>query len=484
MTGKSTERIGDYAVLAEAGPGPAGSRMFRVRKGGAPEAEHTLLEIRPPEGTDRARCLEELRKLRRIRSPHVPALVDVFDCHERSSLCLVSESLGAKTLRDLMGSGPGSLEVDRLVPILIALFDALRGAHGATDDSRRPTPIVHGDLRPEHVAMVAANRASILKVVGFGLGQVIPGVPAPAVGYAAPEVLRGERPSPASDVYAAGILTWELLAGRHPFANAQGVLPQAAALATKMQNAEVPALPEAVAAVVPPSLADLLVELCALDPALRPTAPSVRVRLTHALNPLAWARARLARVRRPRTGRGWIGAVLVLLILAGGGAIAFGYLRHGRLELPFRLGAAPAPVVRAPRPPAPAKAPPAPEVDASTPPAPPEHATVSLVGGISRLVGVGDRRTIAAALRRRLPALQTCYERRLAEVPTLAGEMAVAFRMVPSGALQNVEIGRNTTEDPALAFCVQGQLGGVRVLPAPGSEAEAWATFSFATGSP
>lgn len=473
-------------MLAGPTPGPAGSRLFRARKAASPAGERSLLEIRPADGADRARCLDELRKLRRIRSPHVPAIVDAFDCAERSSVCLVTDPLGGKTLRELIGTGPGSLEIDRLVPILIAMFDALGGAHGAADESRRPTPIVHGDLRPEHVAMVPSGRALVLKVVGFGLGQVVPGVPAPTVPYAAPEVLRGERPTPASDVYSAGVIAWELLAGRHPFANTQGVLPPAAALATKMQSTEVPPLPEAALAVVPPSLADLLVELCALDPALRPTAPSVRVRLTHALNPLAWARARLARVRRPQTSRGWIGALLVALILGGGGAIAYGYLRNGRLELPWKLGeSAPAPVapVRH-RPPVPVAPPPPPAVDASTAPPPIDNPTVLLVGGITRLVGVGDRRTIAAALRRRLPALQTCYERRLAEAPTITGEMSVAFLVTPAGGLSGVDVGRNTTEDGALAFCVQGQLAGVRVLPAPGTEAQAWATFSFGSGEP
>jgi hypothetical protein len=120
---------------------------------------------------------------------------------------------------------------------------------------------------------------------------------------------------------------------------------------------------------------------------------------------------------------------------------------------------------------------------AVAPPPAPVNPTVQLVGGITRLVGVGDRRLIAGALRRRLPALQTCYERRLEDVPALGGEVAVQFIVTPAGPLASVDVGRNTTGDQSLGLCVQRQLSGVRVLPAPGTEAEAWATFSFTTGA-
>jgi hypothetical protein len=487
---KQGDRIGSYEVLGGR-PGPHGTHLYRVKKVGTTN-EQTLLEARAP-GADRVRVLEELKKLRRhVRTPHVPAIAEAFDAPDRNAVCLITERLGDKTLHDWMGTGPGSLEMDRLVPILIALFDALGGAHGAVDETRRLVPIVHGDLRPEAIAMVASGRSLIVKVVGLGLEQILPTVPPPAVAYAAPEVQRGDRPTPASDVYSAGIIAWQLLAGRHPFSNAEGVLPPDATLAARMKTGELPPLPEAIAAAVPPSLADLLVELCTLDPALRPTAQSVRVRLTHALNPLAWAKARLARVRRPQTSRGWIGAVLVVLVLLGGGAISYGYLRTGRLELPqlpdlaqlpWGIGDEPAPRPHKLHRPEPAAPRPPVVPDAAVAPAPaPVNPRVQLVGGITRMVGVGDRRLIAAALRRRLPALQTCYERRLEEVPTLTGEVAVQFIVTPAGPFASVDVGRNTTGDQSLGLCVQRQLSGVRVLPAPGTEAEAWATFSFTIG--
>ncbi|HET7249115.1 MAG TPA: sigma 54-interacting transcriptional regulator [Gemmatimonadales bacterium] len=91
--------------------------------------------------------------------------------------------------------------------------EALEALHGCG--------IVHGDIKPSNVLVVAANRAvPTIKVVDFGLSSILemphrtqPGTP----GYAAPELIAGEAASPSSDLYGLGALLYHLVAGRPAF---------------------------------------------------------------------------------------------------------------------------------------------------------------------------------------------------------------------------------------------------------------------------
>ena len=286
------DRIGDYEILGELGRGAMGV-VYRARRPSMPEREVALKEIPLLAGErDRARKLREARALLLVKSVHVVALHDVFEIAERSSLCLAMERLKSETLRDrltVLGTG---LDLDATIEILDAVLDALEAAHSAEDASGRRTPIVHRDLKPENIGFLDWRGRELVKVMDFGVARIVEQegearttVQAFTPAYAAPEVLLGQRAEPPADLFSVGILAWELLVGRHPFADARGHLPPSLALQTRLAREPIPPLPQTLQQRMPEAIIDLVRDLSALDPRLRPTATE--------------ARERVARMRRP-----------------------------------------------------------------------------------------------------------------------------------------------------------------------------------------
>jgi eukaryotic-like serine/threonine-protein kinase len=129
--------------------------------------------------------------------------------------------------RDLSTLLRASREAKQPVPVDVALrvaasvCAALDCAHNAKDDQGRFLQIVHRDVSPHNV--LVGNDGSI-KLTDFGIAhaadkleQTLPGVIKGKVSYLAPETLSGAEPDPRTDIFAAGILLYECLAGYQPF---------------------------------------------------------------------------------------------------------------------------------------------------------------------------------------------------------------------------------------------------------------------------
>ena len=185
---------------------PIGGRfVLRRRIGGAKAAElweaedlrrHTPVMVqRVHLGEARA----GVQKLAGIRSPHVPQVYDLVPL-EAGTFALVLEQLPGRLLAESMGQ---RLPVATLGTTAGQLLAGLAAAHQAG--------LVHGNLQPANILVAHVARDSILKLLGFELGDG-PGAP-PNPAYAAPERLRGEAPSFRSDVHAAGAVLFELLTG-------------------------------------------------------------------------------------------------------------------------------------------------------------------------------------------------------------------------------------------------------------------------------
>jgi tRNA A-37 threonylcarbamoyl transferase component Bud32 len=143
-----------------------------------------------------------------------PNIVAVHDFgHDQGRPYIVMEYVPGRDLGTILQEG-GPLSVDQAVDICLQICAAVGYAHRAG--------LVHGDMKPGNVLIASDGRA---KVVDFGLaralgesamdeeGELVWGTPA----YFAPEQAAGDRVVPATDVYAIGVILYEMLTGRLPF---------------------------------------------------------------------------------------------------------------------------------------------------------------------------------------------------------------------------------------------------------------------------
>ncbi|RKH59283.1 serine/threonine-protein kinase PknK [Corallococcus llansteffanensis] len=145
----------------------------------------------------------EFEVLASLRHPNIISVLDYgFD---GTQPYLVLELLNeARTFTQAGRGQPRSVQVDMLVQMLQALHYLHR--HG----------IIHRDLKPANILVVDGQ----VKLLDFGLAvgpeQRVRAMSSGTPGYLAPEVLRGDAPSEQSDLYAVGVLAYELFVGRHP----------------------------------------------------------------------------------------------------------------------------------------------------------------------------------------------------------------------------------------------------------------------------
>jgi serine/threonine protein kinase len=199
----------------------------------------------------------------RIQHPNVAAATD-FGKLEDGSFYLVLEFVEGRSLRDLLDE-QRSLAPARASDIARQIAGALAAAHAAQ--------VVHRDLKPDNVMLVAREGvAEFVKVLDFGIAKVVAeemrdqpvltqygsvfGTPE----YMSPEQTLGQPVDHRADLYALGILLYEMLAGRTPFADDDMML-----VLTRQMTAEPPPLP----AHVPPELAKLVMALLRKQPSDR-----------------------------------------------------------------------------------------------------------------------------------------------------------------------------------------------------------------------
>lgn len=158
-----------------------------------------------------ARFVREGVSLRSIRHPH---LVPVYDLvAEGTMLAIVMELVPGENLRATLARG--ALDHGTAVTLLGQVAQALAAVHAAN--------IVHRDVKPENVLVTSRGGGLWARLTDFGVAHVADGqllTKQTVVGtyaYLAPELAQGRTPTPAADVYALGVMAYELLAGRRPF---------------------------------------------------------------------------------------------------------------------------------------------------------------------------------------------------------------------------------------------------------------------------
>jgi eukaryotic-like serine/threonine-protein kinase len=165
--------------------------------------------------------LDEARLAARVVHPNVVSVLDVVSSGER--VWAVMQYIEGEPLGRLMQR---AAELGRRVPVDVAvavaldLLAGLEAAHRATDEHGEPLGIVHRDVSPQNV-LVGVD--GVARVLDFGvakargrLHETRDGQVKGKLAYMAPEQLGGDA-SPSTDVYAAAIVLWEMLAGRRLF---------------------------------------------------------------------------------------------------------------------------------------------------------------------------------------------------------------------------------------------------------------------------
>ena len=203
----------------------------------------------------RQKFIAEARIAARLSHPN---LVNVFDQGADGDLAfLAMEFVSGITLRDALKDF-GVLEPSRALEIFEPILSGLAAAHRAG--------ILHRDLKPENVLLSDSGQ---IKLSDFGLARDIDNNTATGsligtVAYLSPELVTRGTADARSDVYAAGIMLFEMLTGRQPFEGQQAVQ-----IAYQHANDNVPA-PSTLVPAVPALLDEIVLWATARDPANRP----------------------------------------------------------------------------------------------------------------------------------------------------------------------------------------------------------------------
>ena len=202
------------------------------------------------------RFIQEARSAARLAHPNV---VNVFDQGQDSDMAyLVMEYLPGITLRDLLQEHP-VLTTGQTLDIMEAVLAGLAAAHKAG--------IVHRDLKPENVLLADDGR---IKIGDFGLARAASANTATGaallgtIAYLSPELVTRGVADTRSDIYAVGIMMFEMLAGEQPFKGEQPMQ-----IAYQHANETVPA-PGTRNPRVPAELDELVLWATARDPEERP----------------------------------------------------------------------------------------------------------------------------------------------------------------------------------------------------------------------
>ena len=303
--------VGPYRLLREIGSGGMGTvyeaEDARLRR-------RVAVKLLPPEysrdGTAKERFLREARAASAVDHPNLCTVHDVGESDGR--LYIVFALYEGETLRERIRRGPLPLAEARDVAIQVAR--GLARAHEAG--------IIHRDIKPANVMLPRRGEAKILDFGIARLGEddaaltrtgVSWGTPA----YMSPEQARGEAVDSRADVWALGVLLYEMVAGRRPFGG-EGVQAVLSSILTRDPEPLDRVRPD-----VPPELARVTARALAKDPAER--YPSA-VELLADLESGATTAALPAPRRRPRRKALWVGllagalAALALFVLFRDGA--------------------------------------------------------------------------------------------------------------------------------------------------------------------
>jgi hypothetical protein len=243
------------------------------------------------------RLLHEARAASALNHPNIITIHEIGQT-EKQEYFFVQEFVEGETLRALISR---AVPIDRVVHLMRQLAAALAAAHAAG--------VVHRDIKPENI-MVRPD--GYLKVLDFGLARNVLkssrgegtttlrdsglGTLLGTIGYMSPEQASGAVVQGESDVFSFGVVAYEVLSGRHPFAG-DSILATLHAIINQH-----PASPCRLNRDIPPRLDALIASMLAKESRLRPSAETILRELDQIAGGAA-SPSPLAVVRRHSVGR-------------------------------------------------------------------------------------------------------------------------------------------------------------------------------------
>src|SRR5689334_7691057 len=205
--------VAQYQILSRLGGGAMGI-VYKARD--TKLGRLVALKFLPPEWSHdedaKQRFVREAQAASSTDHPNICTIHDI-QATDDGRLFIVMAHYDGQSLKQRLAQGP--MTVDEALNVATQVADGLARAHAAG--------VVHRDIKPGNVILTE----DAVKIVDFGLATLAgsvqltqAGSPMGTVGYMAPEQLRGLGAMPQSDVWAAGVMLYEMLAGHPPFQGA------------------------------------------------------------------------------------------------------------------------------------------------------------------------------------------------------------------------------------------------------------------------
>lgn len=257
-----------YRILGPLGKGGMGGVYLADQiKFGREVALKVLLETAMADMVARKRFVNEAKAVCTLQHPNLVVYHDFGTDPATECMYLVMERLEGRSLAQVLKS-EGVVSIGRVVHIMTQLCAALSEAHAAG--------MVHRDLKPANVMLVRrGDDADFVKLIDFGIAKAIRtvdsvnltqmGIIIGTTGYLAPEYIRDQIVDPRIDVYALGVMCYELIAGHRPFENIDHI----SVLRMHLDDEAKPLTQLDAGRFVPPELNAVVMQAMAKDPTQR-----------------------------------------------------------------------------------------------------------------------------------------------------------------------------------------------------------------------
>jgi serine/threonine protein kinase len=241
-----------------------------------------------------------------------PGVMKVYDNEKRSRVYMVMEWVEGKLLRRMLGP-QHKMPVDRAVHLMVRILDALEYIHA--------NGVVHRDLKPENIMVDGDDN---IKLIDFGIAgnegsrrltfaklSNVMGTP----DYISPEQVKGKRGDGRADLYAMGVMLYEMLTGKMPFEGPN----QFAIMNERLLNNPIP--PREIDPAITPELQEIIYRALEREPANRyPTAREFIHDLEHQNEVGVADREELRNWKIRKTGTGkkiltYLGLILIPIVV-------------------------------------------------------------------------------------------------------------------------------------------------------------------------